>query len=159
MRETLHVIPSFFARIRDTVDSDPVGHIRTLLHHPPQSLISQTRQRLLGNPPFRAPYVKCLHDLHRSPNSPVVKRHLCKGRRSDLRPTDADVLEFLVVYWPEVWLTKDLDRMPRFIGDVGKVRPRDGVMHLSHGIAAQIVEKVKSFRDFFVIVHVFKTLI
>ena len=35
-----------------------------------------------------------------------MKRHLCKVRQSDLRPTDADVLEFLVAYWPEILLTK-----------------------------------------------------
>ena len=60
-------------------------------------------------------------------------------------PTDADVLEFLVVYWPEVLLTNDLDRIPKYIGDVERVRPRDGAMHLSCGIAAQIVEKVMFF--------------
>jgi len=111
--------------------------------NPLLSLVSQTRQRLIDNPSFRAPYVKCLLDL-RAAKSPIVKRHLCKIRRSDTRPADADVLEFLVDYWPEVLLTKDPDRRPRSVRDVGRVWPRDGAMHVSRGMAAQIVEKVRS---------------
>jgi len=37
---------------------------------------------------------------------------------------------------------KDPDWMPRSVGDVGRVWPEDGAMHLSYGIATQIVEKV-----------------
>jgi len=108
---------------------DPETQKTATLSHPSSSanpllsLVCQTRQRLIDNPSFRAPYVKCLRDLHRGAKSPMVKRHLCRVRRSNSRPTDADVLEFLVVYWPEVLLTKDPDQMPRFIEDVWKVRP------------------------------------
>jgi len=147
---TRHPVP---IRIRDletqkTVTLSDISELSSSTN-PLVSLVCQTRQRLLDNPSFRAPYVKCLRDLHRGAKSPIVKRHLCKIRRSHLKPTDADVLEFLVAYWPEILLLKDPDRMPSSIQDVERVRPRDNAMLLSRGLASQIVETVMSSRLLF----------
>ena len=131
-------------RIRDpetqqTATLSDISELSSSSINPLLSLISQTRQRLLDNPSFRAPYVKCLHDLYCAAKSPRVKWHLRQVRRSDLRPTDEDVLEFLIVHWPEVLLTED----PEIFWSVRRIRPRDGAMHLSRGMATQIVEKVR----------------
>ena len=159
---TRHPVP---IRIRDPETQQTATLLDTSEHfssssvNPLLSLVCQTRQCLLDNPSFRAPYVKCLRDLHRDAKSPIVKRHLCKVRRSTLQPTDADVLEFLVGYWPEVLLTKRVDRIPICIGDVERARPRDGAIHLSRGIAAQIVEKVTFFVQCCIFFLIFKSLI
>jgi len=97
-----------------------------------------TRQQLVDHKPFRAPYLKCLHDLYDVDALPCLGKQLLLHIRPT-KPTDSDIRDFFLYHWPEVLLRK-----PRDLGfkSPARVPPFDGAIHLSHGLALHLIEKV-----------------